>query len=151
MTVPPGDRGLGRYVRRTVYPYSAHYRVLLDAIGVGRRVRGRADLARLPATELALVTDAGALVLRPDLGRIVRHGRPALAAWAVGARVGGGMHRFSRHVERRFKPILWVLADDVPIGYSSADVSHLARRGAAWLQRAGVTRTDVVVNILRNS
>ena len=148
MTVPSGDRGVGRYVRRTVYPYSAHYRAVLDATGVGRRVRGRGDLARIPPTDLRLIGDPGALVLRPDLGRIVRHGRPALAAWGVAARGAGGMHRFSRHVERRFKPILWVLAEGVPVGYSSADVAHLARRGAAWLQRAGVTRGDVVVSLL---
>ena len=100
MTVPSGDRGLARYVRRTVYPYSAHYRAVLEASGVGPHVRGRADLARVPTTDLGTIGDAGALVLRPDLRRIVRQGRPVLAAWAVGARVGGGMHRFSRHVPR---------------------------------------------------
>ena len=40
MTVPTADRGLARYVRRTIYPFSAHYRAVLDATGVGRKVRG---------------------------------------------------------------------------------------------------------------
>ena len=110
MTASPADRRIRRYVRRTVYPYSAHYHAVLDASGVGSRVRGRADLARVPPTDLALLGDPGSLVLRPDLGRILRHGQPGLAAWGATARVTGGMHRFSRHVERRFKPILWVLA-----------------------------------------
>jgi hypothetical protein len=58
------------------------------------------------------------------------------------------MPTFSRHVERRFKPILWVLADGVPIGYAAEDVSRLARRGATWLERAGVGEHDVVVSAL---
>src|SRR5215469_14537854 len=105
----PRDREIAQYVRRNVYPYSAHYRALLDAVGVGSRVRGRADLERIPPTDLREVSDPGALVLRPDLGRILRHGRPRLAAWAAAARVAGGMPAFSRHIERRFKPVLWVL------------------------------------------
>lgn len=145
MTSGPRDREIAHYVKRTVYPYSAHYRAVLDGAGVGARVHGRADLARIPPTDLHEVVDPAPLVLRPDLGRIMRNGRLSLAAWGAAARVAGGMPAFSRHVERRFKPVLWVLADGVPIGYSADDVSRLARRGAAWLERAGVTARDVVV------
>jgi hypothetical protein len=119
---------------------------VLDGAGIGPRVRGRADLARVPPTDLHEITDPGALVLRPDLGRILRHGHPALAARGAAARVAGAMPSFSRHVERRFKPVLWVLVDGVPIGYSTEDVSRLARRGAAWLERAGVGKDDVLVS-----
>src|SRR5579864_5060749 len=148
MRSAPSDRALTRYVRRTVYPYSAHYRPLLDAAGLKSRVKGRAGLARLTPTDLRRVSDPGALVLRPDLGRILRHGRPALAAWGAAARVAGGMSAFSRHVARRFKPVIWVLADGVPIGYSAHDSSRLGRRGAAWIRRAGVGDGDVVVSLL---
>jgi hypothetical protein len=144
----PGDRAIARYVRRTVYPFSAHYRSLLDATGVGRNVRSRADLARIPPTDLRFVDDPAALVLRPDFGRILRHGGPALTASAATARVAGAMPAFSRHVDRRFKPIIWALAEEVPIGYSTEDAAKLARRGAAWLERAGVTKGDVVVSLL---
>ncbi len=144
----PPDRRLARYVRRTVYPYSAHYRPLLDAAGLGSRVQGRAGVARLTPTDLALINDPGALVLRPDLRRIMRHGRPALAALGATARVAGAMPAFSRHVARRFKPVLWVLAEGVPIGYSAHDSSRLARRGVAWLRRAGVSDRDVLVSVL---
>src|SRR5579883_2119324 len=123
----PSDRAVARYVGRTVYPYSGYYRSVLDAAGVGARVRGRSELARVPPTDLRLIPDPGALVLRPDLGRVVRHGRRALATWAVVARVAGGMPAFSRYVERHFKPVLWVLADDVPIGYAAEDATRLAR------------------------
>src|SRR5579871_1175291 len=124
MGTGPRDRAIARYVRRTVYPYSAHYRALLDAVGIGRRVRGRADLAPLPPTDLGRVPDPGALVLRPDLRRILRHGAPALAGRGAAARVAGAMPAFSRHVERRFKPTMWALADGVPIGYSAEDAAR---------------------------
>ncbi|HEY2430164.1 MAG TPA: hypothetical protein VGI06_14595 [Acidimicrobiales bacterium] len=143
------DRALARYVRRTVYPYSAYYRAVLDRTGVGSRVRGRADLARVPPTDLAVVGDPGQLVLRPDVGAIVRQGHRRLAARTVAAKVAGGMHGFNRRiVEPDFKPLLWVLSDGVPIGYSAADLRRLGARGAAWLARAGVRRDDVIVGLL---
>ena len=148
MTARSADRGLGQYVRHTVYPYSAHYRAALDAIGVGRRVRRLADLAPLPPTDLTALDDPGALVLRPDVSRMLRQGGPATAWWTATARITGGMPRLSRHMERRFKPVQWVLADGLPLGYSAADLDRLAARGAAWLGRAGVTRDDVVVSLL---
>jgi len=43
---------------------------------------------------------------------------------------------------------VWALAEDVPIGYSADDAVRLARRGAAWLERAGVGPHDVVVSLL---
>jgi hypothetical protein len=148
VTARATDRGLGQYVRHTVYPYSAHYRAALDAIGVGRRVRRLADLARLPPTDLAALDDPGALVLRPDISRMLRQGGLAMAWWTATARITGGMPRLSRHMQRRFKPVQWLLADGLPLGYSAADLDRLAARGAAWLRRAGVTGSDVVVSLL---
>jgi len=143
------DRDLARYVRRTVYPYSAYYRGVLDRAGVGGRVRGRADLARVPPTDLGAVGDPGELVLRPDLRAIVRGGRRRFAARTVLAKAAGGMHGFNRRVvEPDFKPVQWVLGDGVPIGYSSADLRRLAARGAEWLDRAGVGRHDVIVGLI---
>ncbi len=108
-----------------------------------------ADLGRMPPTDLADVAEPGQLVLRPDLATIVRRGQRSLAARAVAAKLLGGMHGFNRTVvERRFKPVQWVLGDGVPIGYSATDLERLARLGEAWLEHAGVRRQDVVVSLL---
>lgn len=147
--VGAADQSLARYVRQTVYPYSSHYRAVLDQAGVGRRMRGRADLRRIPPTDLAEIGDPAALVLRPDLRTIARHGQRGFAIRAMAAKATGGMNGFNRRVvERRFKPIHWMLEGGVAIGYSSADLDRLAKHGAAWLQRAGVGRHDVVLSLL---
>ncbi len=45
------DEQLARYVREELYPFSRHYRRIFDEAGLDpRRVRGVADLARLPFT-----------------------------------------------------------------------------------------------------
>jgi hypothetical protein len=142
---PVADRDVARYVRRTVYPYSAYYRRVLDGTGPG----GHGDLGRVPPTDLSEVTDPGQLVLRPDLASIVKGGGRVLAARAVIAKAIGGMYAFNhRVIEHQFKPIHWVLTEGVPIGYSPADVQRLASHGAAWLYRSGVGRHDVVVSLL---
>ena len=143
------DRGLSRYVRRTVYPYSAHYRAVLDEVGLGARMRGRGDLGRMPPTDLREVREPGTLVLRPDLATIVRAGHRGLAARALAAKVLGGMHGFNRRVvEHHFKPVHWVVADGVPIGYAAADLKRLAARGRDWLEEAGIRRHDVLVSLV---
>jgi hypothetical protein len=99
---------------------------------------------------LAAVDDPAALVLRPDMRAIVRGPDRLFAARAVAARVTGGFHRFNQRViEERYKPIHWVLAGRVPVGYSAVDLQSLAAAGQAWLDRAGVKPGDVVVNLLR--
>jgi len=138
------DRRLVGYVRRTVYPYSAHYRELLDGLGDGRR----GDVSVLPPTDLRQISEPGRLVLRPDFGTIVRRGRRPLAAHALADKATGSMRSFNRRLEREFKPVHWVLADGVPIGYSIADLHRLAGLGAEWLDRAGVGREDVLVNLV---
>lgn len=137
------ERALARYVQRTVYPYSEHYRRLL-----GTASRSGA-IARVAPSDLSDISDPGSLVLRPDLGRIVKEGQRRFAVRTLLAKVLGGMHGYNRRVvERRFKPIQWVLAEGVPIGYSAADVQRLGARGQQWLERAGVGRSDVVVSLL---
>ncbi|GAC1531883.1 MAG: hypothetical protein NVS3B12_08630 [Acidimicrobiales bacterium] len=142
------DRNLVRYVRRTVYPYSDHYRRVLDASAAGDRF-GADDLARIPPTDLSEIEDPARLVLRPQVARVLREGDRRLAARTAVAKLTGGMHRYNRRVlERRFKPVHWILDQGVPIGYSSADLLRLARLGQAWLDRAGVREGDVVLSVL---
>ena len=143
------DRALARYVRRTVYPYSAYYRGVLDGAGIGKKLRGRADLRPMPPTDLAAIADPAQLVLRPDVGTIVREGDRRLAARVVAAKALGGMHRLNRRVvEYRFKPVHWVLADGVPLGYSQHDLVRLGTLGQAWLGAAGVGHGDVLVSLV---
>ena len=142
------NRNLARYVRRTVYPYSDHYRRVLDAAAEGDRF-AIDDLSRIPPTDLSEVEDPARLVLRPQVARILREGDRRLAARTAVAKLTGGMHRYNRRVlEQRFKPVHWVLGEGVPIGYSSADLLRLASLGQGWLDRAGVGEGDVVLSVL---
>ncbi|HVS19012.1 MAG TPA: AMP-binding protein [Planctomycetota bacterium] len=75
------DLNLARYVREELYPFSAHYRRVMDAAGVAPRdMRGVADLRRLPFTTkqdlLAIQSDPERkldLVLRPSPATIKAH------------------------------------------------------------------------------
>ena len=133
-----------------MYAYSVYYRRRLEEAGLGRTgLRTRADLTRLAPTELALVDEPGALVLRPDFRSITRHGSRYLTVRAAVARLLGTVRRFNRVVvEPRFKPIHWVLSSGVPLGLTAADLRRLGALGARWFTLAGVGTGDVVVNLL---
>ena len=106
-------------------------------------------MSELAPTDLADISEPADLVLRPDVGRIVRHGSRGFAVRTAAAKASGGMHRYNRRVvEHGFKPVHWILTDGVPIGYSAADLQRLAAYGQGWLDRAGVRRSDVVVSLL---
>jgi len=105
-------------------------------------------VATLAPTDLHQLSDPGGLVLRPDFGSIVRYGSRRLATHALAAKATGSMRSFNRALERAFKPVHWVLADGIPIGYSIADLHRLAGLGAEWLERAGVGGGDVLVNLV---
>lgn len=144
---PRTDRTLARYVRRSVYAYSAHYRASLDSSGLGPRgVRARADLAHLPPIHIGRLGDPGGLALRPDAVAIRRFGDRRLAARLGLAMLLGTVGRLNRRVlEPRFKPIHWVLIDGLTVGYSAADLRRLGELGARWLRLAGVGARDIVV------
>jgi len=75
------DDALARYVREELYPFSTHYRRVMDQAGVAPHdIRGVADLRRLPFTTkqdlLAAQTDPQRrldFVLRPTPGAIKTH------------------------------------------------------------------------------
>jgi len=144
------DRALARYVRRTVYPYAAHYRGALDRAGLGAAgVTTRSDLARLPPIDLATVDDPGSLVLRPDMRTILREGDRFLAARVILARLIGTFDRFNATVfEPTFKPVHWLASGKIPIGSTTSDLVRLGRLGATLLERAGVGPDDVLVSVL---
>jgi hypothetical protein len=130
---------VARYLRREVVAYAPFWRTLpapsLDAVP-----------AR-PAA--ALLASAPELVLRPDVSSVYRSGSRRLALRTAWWRLWGRQERVNQRVlVPRFKPVLWVLADGAPIGYSAADVERLGRIGARWLADAGVVEDDVLVSVL---
>ena len=142
-------RALARYVNDDVYPYSPFYRERLDAAGLGRSAPGERILRDLPWTSFADIDDPGDLVLRPDEAAIQRFASPRLllkVAWA----------KFQRHADRInrevidpvYKPVRWVIAEGITIGYTDDDIDRLGAQGRRWLALAGLGRYDVVVNLL---
>jgi hypothetical protein len=95
------------------------------------------------------VTDAGSLVLRPDVRSVVREGKRTLAARLVLARLLGRLDRFNSTVfEPNFKPVHWLVCGRTPLGYTNRDLLRLGELGAALLERAGVGPDDVLVSVL---
>jgi hypothetical protein len=143
----PQARALTRYLRRQVRAYSRHYRPILDR--AFRDGRAGIDLDRLPVTRWSEVTDPRPFVLHPDYQSITRHGEPRLTAKVVWARLTGGTMRLNKTLfDPTYKPIHWLMADGVPVGYSHADLERLAELGWHWLDGAGVKSTDVIVSVV---
>lgn len=75
------DQNLARYVREELYPFSTHYRRVMDTAGVSPRdIRGVADLRRLPFTTKKDLLEAQSdpnrkldFVLRPSPATIKAH------------------------------------------------------------------------------
>lgn len=140
-------RALTRYLRRQVRAYSRHYRPMLDR--AFRDGRSGIDLESLPVTRWSDITDPRPFVLHPDYQSITRYGEPRLAAKVLWARLTGGTIRLNRHLfDPTYKPIHWLMADGVPVGYSHADLERLAELGWHWLEGAGVKGTAVIVSVV---
>ncbi|MEY2477966.1 MAG: hypothetical protein QOG87_3281 [Actinomycetota bacterium] len=140
-------RALTRYLRRQVRAYSRQYRPVLDR--AFRDGRSGIDLATVPITRWEDVKDPRPFVLHPDYQSITRFGEPRLAAKVIWARLTGGTVRLNRTLfDPMYKPIHWLMADGVPVGYSHADLERLAELGWHWLESAQVKGTDVIVSVL---
>lgn len=150
MAWPSQDRQLARYVSREVYPYSSGARRRLDAAGLGRNgIRQVSDLARLPAMSLLEVGDGRELVLRPDAETLRVFGGVRFTAALAWARLRGRAGSFqARVLEPAYKPLEWVVADGVPLAYTTTDLIRLGELGRRWLWQAGVGSSDVVVDLL---
>lgn len=142
-------RALARYVTEDVYPYSPFYRERFDAAGLGRSAPGEKILRDLPWTAIADVDDPGDLVLRPDEKAIQRFASPRMLVKVAWAKFQRRADRINREViDPVYKPIRWVIAEGVTIGYTDADLGRLAEQGRRWLALAGLGRYDVVVSIV---
>ncbi len=135
-------RALRRYLREQVVPYSSHHRDL-DATEDASRA-----LASVPATRLADVDDPASLVLRPTAASLRATADRDLRRrfWWAGVRRRQGA--FNRDVlEPRYKPIHWIEAHGMPVGYSAEDLDRLADIGRSTLEMAGLTAADVLVGV----
>lgn len=133
------DRLVSRYLHTEVTAYSTYWRSALAT-----------SLGAVPPRPVAdFATAAPSLVLRPDVSTIYHFGARRLALRTAWSRLWGRQGRVNdRRLIPRYKPVLWTLADGVPVGYSEADLDRLARLGARWLADAGVGPDDVVVSVL---
>ena len=143
------DRALANYLRMEVAPYSRHYgQLLLVADGFQRSgITGVKSLVRLPFTSLDDIADPGALVLRPDAGRITSAGDLKLTARLNISKAAKREAAFNRDLDRLYKPILWVTDGGITIGASAADERRLGDLGRQWLEGAGVRPYDSLVSL----
>lgn len=142
-------RALARYVADDVYPYSAYYRRRLDGAGLARTASGEQILASLPPTSFAEIGDPAELVLRPDEKTLQRFASPRMLAKVAWAKLRRQADRLNRElIDPVYKPVRWVIADGVPIGYTDEDIDRLAEQGRRWLALAGLGRYDVVLEML---
>jgi hypothetical protein len=142
-------RALTRYLQRQVRAYSPYYRDPLEWARRARDGRSGVDLANLPLTPWSAVTDPREFVLHPDFRSIRDFGEPVLGVRTLWARLTGRTAALNRtHIDPRYKPIRWLMAEGVPVGYSSDDLERLAELGRKWLEDAGVRPSDVLVSVV---
>ncbi|MDQ1375596.1 MAG: phenylacetate-CoA ligase [Actinomycetota bacterium] len=142
-------RALNRYLQRQVRAYSPHYRAAIEKARRQRDGRSGIDLASLPLTSWSSVSEPRQFVLHPDFGSIRDYGEPVLGIRTLWARATGRTAALNRtHIDPVYKPIHWLVAEGVPVGYSSHDLDRLAELGRKWLEDAGVRPSDVVVSVV---
>lgn len=127
-----GDKTIGRYLRDEVAAHSTSQRARLTAASGGAVPRTLDELERVRAITLDDVDDPASIMLRPPWPR--GEGRRALKA--------------RKELQRRYKPVHWVVQAGVPLGSSVADLERLGRIGARWLAGSGVRADDVVLGFL---
>ena len=150
------DRNLARYVREELYPFSSHYRRLMDEAGVGPRdIRGVADLRRLPFTTkqdlLAAQSDPERkldFVLRPSPTTIKAH-------WPFARKLGlvlGGT-RARELLAYQYTPNFLTFTTGrstapVAFAYTPHDLDVLGEATARMFDLAGITSSsERVVNL----
>ncbi len=126
------DKTISRYLRREVAAHSSAQRARLTAASGGSVPRTQEELARVRSITLDDVEDPGSIMLRPP--------------WPTGD--GRRAVKARKELERRYKPVHWIVQSGVPLGSSVADLERLGRIGARWLKGSGVRSDDVVLSFL---
>jgi len=121
------DALLRERISGDIYERSAFHRGRLDRAGLGKNgVRHLRDLARLPPMILEDVRSPGDLLLHAGAQAMTTGGRKADRHW----------------------PLQWVRSGGVPLGYSARDLTLLGDLGRRLLESGGITRTDVLANLI---
>ncbi len=141
-------RALARYLSCEVAPLSRHYGPVLERTGLRGGLASLDELARIPLTEPAELTDQDAVVLRPRdgngaVGSLELRGR---ILWARLTR--GPAHADREIIEPLYKPVQWIEHGGYLLGYTAEDLERLADLGRRWLQLAGLRRADRLLNVL---
>lgn len=126
------DKAIGRYLAEVAELAPGIRARLAAAAGQGKVPTTADELARVRPVRLREVGDTSAIVLRPK--------------WPTGTRTRAVEAR--RDLERRYKPIHWVVQAGVPLGSSVVDLERLAKKGARWLSGSGVRPDDVILGFL---
>ncbi|HAM73553.1 MAG TPA: phenylacetate--CoA ligase [Verrucomicrobiales bacterium] len=142
------------YLRRTVLPFSPHYRELFKQAGLGPdSIRTVDDLRRLPFTsKIDLVNSpdhpqrSREFILVPDPALLAR--RPSTLVRALLR----GRERVKEGFEREFRPIFMTSttgrsADPVPFLYSAHDLGNLALAGRRLFEVCGARRDMRLMNL----
>ncbi|MGH9024116.1 MAG: hypothetical protein ACRDV9_13625 [Acidimicrobiia bacterium] len=138
------------YVRGEVYPYSPHYRLLLENLGLDvKRLDRKGALDTVSPTRWEEVaSEPMSFVLRPTERAITKFGDRKMVTAVAKAKLRGRVAQLNRDViDPAYKPVHWHLVEGVPIGYSSEDLTHLEGVGSRLFELAGVGRQDVLVNL----
>jgi len=139
---------LRQYLRRTVIPFSPHYRELFRENGVNpSKLHRLDDLRRIPFTsKLDLAGNVRDFVITPDRQVLAR--RPGTIARALLQ----GRPAVAEGFEREFRPILMTSTtgrscDPVPFFYSQQDIDRLSLAGERIMRVCGATREMKMLNL----
>ncbi len=140
------DRLLARHLREEVYPFSRHYRRVLEAAEVDpRRLRGVADLAAIPPSSLAELraVEPAELVLTPTPHAMREH-------WGFGRKLALVLagRRSGEHLVRGYAPALTTEEEGLALTSSAGDLELVAELGARVLDMVGLACGSEVVDLL---
>ena len=108
-----------------------------------------ADLQALPPRALPALGLPETLLLRPSPEAVRKSGPRPLRRQLRRARLRRGRDGAMRGIlDPLYKPIHWILENDMPVGCTETDLLRLAEIGSRSLQLAGVSPGDAIVGLL---
>ncbi len=153
------DRTLYSFLNTCVYPFSPHYKRLLDDYKIDpRQIKSTADLKYIPFTsKLDLVSDQNPekykeFVLQPDAEKI-RKAWPVSKLLILAARkIVQGEENVKEEISREFRPSFLTFTTGttnkpVPFVYSAYDMNNLHVYGARMIELFNIPLQDRLVNM----
>lgn len=148
------DKRLRRQVRFQLYAFSPHYRRVFDEQGLSAQgFSGVSDLAQLPTVDREELGDsADDFLLVPSEPSIQRWGSGRQVREVFLNRLLRGLDFADRELRNEFEPVhtletTGTTGEPVPISLSRRDLAVLGTQGGRALQVAGISPSDVVLNL----